>query len=532
MASSIPRGVFTRLACAALITSCSAQLTLTINTTVPFHKMSGSFLNFNIDTGSIFNGLDFADPALINLVYALTANTGTTVRVGGTAADYSYFIPDAPSPQGPPAATGSVTYLSSALLESLWVFGATTHANILFDFNGLSFRTPAVSGPWSPSGNATAILEYYNTAHGGAMSNWAWSLGNEPEFWTGPVKANYTQLAYDGALLSSTLRGYKVGSSVAGPSFGTLALPPITEYLTAVKKAGGVDALTVHNYPLARDCTIPAYLNKTVITGLWKQLTAISELKASLGVRIDLVLEEVAGSYGGGCENITDRFASGFSWIAILGAVGTSGFDRLHRQDIVGWSFTGGQSHYQLAGPPGWTNGTASLRPHPDWYTSVLFKQLVGSASLSSTVTGDAGLQAGVTLTSWCSGAPWWDNEALVVSFANPTGVDVTLDVVTSLPAAPRNEFFLTSSTSSYTEWQRRVAQGQLHTVHRPADPPSTLDVDAAFLNGVELTVDAMGLLPVSPIPGRAVTDPTAPLVIPPYSYGFIQYPGAGLKAC
>ena len=42
----------------------------------------------------------------------------------------------------------------------------------------------------------------------------------------------------------------------------------------------------------------------------------------------------------------------------------------------AGWSFTGGMSHYQLAGPPGWTNGSELLRPHPDWYTSVLFKQV------------------------------------------------------------------------------------------------------------------------------------------------------------
>ena len=44
----------------------------------------------------------------------------------------------------------------------------------------------------------------------------------------------------------------------------------------------------------------------------------------------------MAGSYGGGCENITDRFVSGFSYMATLGAVATNGFGRLHRQDLAG----------------------------------------------------------------------------------------------------------------------------------------------------------------------------------------------------
>ena len=48
------------------------------------------------------------------------------------------------------------------------------------------------------------------------------------------------------------------------------------------------------------------------------------------------VLEEVAGSSGGGCENVTDRFVAGFAWMCTLNTVGAAGFSRLHRQDIAG----------------------------------------------------------------------------------------------------------------------------------------------------------------------------------------------------
>ena len=49
-----------------------------------------------------------------------------------------------------------------------------------------------------------------------------------------------------------------------------------------------------------------------------------------------LTLQEVAGSYGGGCVNITDRFLSGFSYLSTIGTVAASGFGRMHRQDLAG----------------------------------------------------------------------------------------------------------------------------------------------------------------------------------------------------
>ena len=51
-----------------------------------------------------------------------------------------------------------------------------------------------------------------------------------------------------------------------------------------------------------------------------------------------------------GCVNITDRFSSGFAWLPIINAVATSGFQRVHRQDIVGWSFAFGKSNCERGG--------------------------------------------------------------------------------------------------------------------------------------------------------------------------------------
>ena len=157
---------------------------------------------------------------------------------------------------------------------------AQANAQILWNFNGLAFRSVSSDGslgPWDPRGNATAILDYVNSKYGGRGGiNWGWSLGNEPEFWK--ATANFTQLGLDALALQSLLRAnYSVGSDVYGPSLGGLDVQPFAEFLNATR--GNVAGVTVHNYPLGRDCNVPAYLNRSAIDALGARLAALVETK-------------------------------------------------------------------------------------------------------------------------------------------------------------------------------------------------------------------------------------------------------------
>jgi hypothetical protein len=190
-------------------------------------------------------------------------------------------------------------------------------------------------------------------------------------------------------------------------------------------------------------------------------------------------------------------------------------------------------SHYQLAGPPGWTTGSSLLTPHPDWFTSVLFKQLTGDTALAAAVTStDPALDGNVLVYAWCSGAQWWDNMSMVVSWVNPTGVDVNVSLSTpNVTSVPRYDFTLTSSAEAYHEHRARMAGGRPLTSAAPLDPPASLQDDAVYMNGVLLAVDANGVLPWpngAIYAGREVTDPAEGVTFPPYSYGFIEYTGPG----
>lgn len=56
--------------------------TISFDPQTPLHTTNSMYINFNIDTGSIYNGFDFREPVLINLVKQLSP---TVVRIGGTA---------------------------------------------------------------------------------------------------------------------------------------------------------------------------------------------------------------------------------------------------------------------------------------------------------------------------------------------------------------------------------------------------------------------------------------------------------------
>ncbi len=76
----------------------------------------------------------------------------------------------------------------------------------------------------------------------------------------------------------------------------------------------------------------------------------------------------------------------------------------------------------------GWTNGNASLMtPNPDWYTTVLFKQLMGTQVLNTTAAGDPSTLADVDVQFWCG-----SSGGVVLAWLN-TGSD---DVQAELPAS------------------------------------------------------------------------------------------------
>jgi heparanase 1 len=233
-----------------------------------------------------------------------------------------------------------------------------------------------------------------------------------------------------------------------------------------------------------------------------------------------IMIEETASTVIGGCVNASDRFIDGFYWVTVLCIAAARGAAQINRQDLAGWSFLGRPSHYELVGPPGWLNGSAALVPHPDYYTTVLFKQVMGGRVLNTSLSGAgaATATAHVFCAAPAAGAP---PGAVSVAFVNAAADAAGLTVPSLSVLAPRAEFLLTATAKGLGG---RGGSGQL---------PAELWDDAIFLNGALMSVDAGGNLPAVPIPGNNVPAGSAePITLPPYSYGFFVFPAAGAAAC
>ena len=267
------------------------------------------------------------------------------------------------------------------------------------------------------------------------------------------------------------------------------------------------------------------YLNLTRVNNIASYLGEFTAAVQQYGdpASTRMVLEETASNSLGGCVGYSDRFISGFYWLNVLCLVAESGFQQINRQDLAGMSFTASGSQYTLFGPPGWINGTGLVdgkSPHPDYYTSLLFRRLMGSTVLSSSVTGTGSFAA----HAWCaaSTAPGAGPGSVTVAYLNAIDTPSSFQVVGADGAAyalsPRSEFILTGD--SVTDSVIYLNAGSA--------------VTKAERSASRLRVNNDGTLPdsIAMPSGRLVTDGATQLQVPPLSYGFIVLPAANAPAC
>lgn len=212
----------------------------------------------------------------------------------------------------------------------------------------------------------------------------------------------------------------------------------------------------------------------------------------------------------------SNTFIAGFTFIYTLGTVGEAGFVQLNRQDLVGFSSETVLSYYTLLGYGGWINGSLG-QPHPDYFTALLWKQLVGLKVLSSSYNStDESIAMGWDSHIWCGVTP----DSVVLTYFNMLSTNVTILFPATLNTSTRTEFFLTSTETVFNNKDTSTV------------PPNSLTNDAIFLNGNQLYTNEDGTLPQFPILGRKVTGSSV-AVAPPWSYGFIVLDSASpLPGC
>jgi heparanase 1 len=302
--------------------------------------------------------------------------------------------------------------------------------------------------------------------------------------------------------------------------------PPRTfvrDFAAASAAAGTVDGVTIHIYPLPRfannSCDPPLFTSKDTLASLVVSTLQYASWAAPLlRAGAPLIVGETATSAHGGCDGLSNRFIAGFTLFYELGTYAELGVAQMNRQDLAGFSSETEPSNYGLLGPPGWFSGPLG-QPHPDYFSLLLFKQLVGQRVLSSAFSAAANLSTVWDSHVFCAAS---GGGAVALTFFNMAGDALVLTVPQLAAAqAPREEFILTSSATPEAPLSGGVS-----------DWPASLTADAIFLNGVLMATNADGTLPQWPVPGRVVTDPGEAIAVPPWSYGLIVFRDAGADAC
>ena len=478
----------------------AAAATAVIATDAALATVDPAFLGVNIDTASFTNHIDLTDPYLRILARQLSAADGSGsgermhLRVGGSAANGALYSPHGQPGRGP----GGSTTFTDASLTILNDFAMQSDMQITFC---LPYQTH--EGRWDPNINASSLWAQALASKWTGFSGW--SLGNEiiggGGFNVAQYAMDYVSFRNNVTALAPSYAQNIVGPSAAGWP-GPAVLAPFLRAVAGLPRM----SISLHAYSFG-NCTLHTYLGKAGIERMAYYYALFAAARDANAPQLPLYLEEMATQAGGGCDGLSNRFVSGFWFLHALGLAGRYGIHRVTRQDLVGWSFTSGVSHYPLAGVPGWRNRTLDgiPTPHPDYYTAVLWRQLVGSRVLSVDMTTTAAVNETFAVHAWCATKQASAAGAVVLVYINMAEEAVELSV-SGVQATPRVEFILTA-------------------------PGGNLTADAVLLNGERWGVDAQGNLPVQPVPGKRIAAGGAGISLPGGSYGFLTF-DQGVKVC
>eukprot|EP00912_Choanoflagellata_sp_UC4_P000306 UC4_evm2s186 len=363
-------------------------------------------------------------PGLVNFRGKMLVNAGRrlapgVLRVGGSAADLLWidFGEEIPWSEDHMITKNNFT-IPAQMFWDIVAFAKATGLRLLFDLNVLGARHH--NNSWDCT-NAEQLFRQMNKT----QTDYSWfegfQFGNEVS--DRIVSGSQYAKDYDRvlALLEANLselfsdRGKKILQVPDTCCYPTDSIF-LTEFLSSTKKH--IDSLSFHHYsnqfPGSWSCNTS--LNNGILSprkaslaaSVYQAYNAIIDLSRK---NTTLVLSEMAGHSTGGCENVTDTFVSTLWFVDALG-VQSRYVDQVYRQKLIG------TDKYDLI--------TFPSRHNPDFYTTILWKTLMGPVVLDT----ESSL---ATLRVHGSCAIYATKGAVALVLANFDKTDVTITASTPL---------------------------------------------------------------------------------------------------
>ena len=134
-----------------------------------------------------------------------------------------------------------------------------------------------------------------------------------------------------------------------------------------MKKLRSINAMIYHQYYTTTRRLYPTS------TAPKFSIQKVKNIIAESGAVVSTWLGETSSSYDGGVPGVSDSFVAGFMWLDKLGVAA-----RLGHKVVIRQSFYGGA--YSLI-------HEKSFDPFPDYWSSLLYKMLVGRVNIRERIT-------------------------------------------------------------------------------------------------------------------------------------------------
>jgi len=470
----------------ALVRSDDATLTFDVTTSSMMMLTHTGYLSVTIDAYSAtpgtweqLNADVFTDSIAVNLASHISP---AYFRYGGTTADQLTY--DVSSAQ-----QSDLGYPTYPLNEIQW--DAINQFNSDAQYGAFFFTVNALprtsNGAWD-STNFVELLQYTKSK---GFNIFGWELGNEPDLFPSTYNITITpqQLAQDYQTLRTVLNDQGFSSSnILGPALA-YQTTFLNEFAEAIKGNNVVNHVTVHQYyGDGPSFNVADFYSVTVLDSLIGTLSSYqSAAQPMTSTGSELWLGETSSTYNAGTPGASMSYVAGFLWLDKLALAPYFGFSTVCRQDFWG-------GNYALF---------ANNFPYPDYWTSVLFKQLVGRQALNVAGATQTGRMTRVYAFCTRNDSSSTGGGVVIVAL-NINTSPTTFTLQSSFPMYPRYEHHLTA-------------------------PDGNLSSDQIQLNGVTLQARSDGSLPS--LNGLAVTTNT-PITLAATSYAFISFPDANAPAC
>ncbi|KAL3535927.1 hypothetical protein ACH5RR_004388 [Cinchona calisaya] len=464
------------------------------------------------DHASLLN-LDLNNKIFLN---AIKAFSPLKIRLGGTLQDKVIYQTQEYQPcksfvKNPKELFG---WTQGCLPLSRWdqlnAFFKKSGAEIIFGLNALNGRKiqpdGSAVGAWD-STNAEAFIRY--TVQNG-YKIYGWELGNELSGSGVGTRVAADQYASDTIVLHNRVQ--QIYKNVANKP---IIIAPggffddnwFSDFLH--KTRNSVNAVTHHIYnlgPGVDEHLIEKILDPSYLDGEADTFSKLKNVVKNSGTKASAWVGEAGGAYNSGRDHVSNAFVYSFWYLDQLGMASAYDTKTYCRQSLIG-------GNYGLL-------NTTTFVPNPDYYSALLWHQLMGTNVLGTNFKGTKKIRAYAHCAKQSKGIT-----VLLINLDGSTSVQVKVAYNGTLH---EQRYLHPRLKNIQLPGHKRTGSTRREEYHLTAKR-GDLHSQIMLLNGNELTVDKSGNIPqLKPQPA----DASEPITVAPYSIVFAHIPYLILQAC